>query len=261
MDGTNEKLELKLKDLERRENELKELERKMKERSDNAKSTITLNVGGKLFTTSKENLLRVKNTYFSSLLQSENWKPDEDGNYFIDRDPKPFSIILKYLRTGHFNLKNLTNDQLDDLQEELDYYSIDLPEDSDPILKLKLDNVMQSGTKKWAQDGSLPNVSGKILAKVLEYCRYHIEFPSQSDGISPWDAEFCNVDQPTLFELIIAAQHLEIQPLVDLACKTVANKIKGKTPEQMRTFLGVTSDFTPEEEEQLRRENEWVEER
>jgi len=117
----------------------------------------------------------------------------------------------------------------------------------------------------------LPNVTGKILAKVIEYCKWHLEHPTpvseekkdekRTDDIIPWDLDFCKVDQATLFELILAANYLDIKPLLDLTCKTVANMIKGKTPEEIRKTYNIKNDFTPEEEEQVRKENEWCEER
>jgi S-phase kinase-associated protein 1 len=117
----------------------------------------------------------------------------------------------------------------------------------------------------------LPNVTGKILAKVVEYAKYHTEHPTpvsedkrdekRTDDIIPWDQDFCKVDQATLFELILAANYLDIKPLLDLTCKTVANMIKGKTPEEIRKTFNIKNDFTPEEEEQVRKENEWCEER
>lgn len=58
-----------------------------------------------------------------------------------------------------------------------------------------------------------------------------------------------------------ASNYLDIKPLLDVGCKTVANMIKGKSPEEIRKTFNITNDFTPEEEEQIRRENEWAEDR
>lgn len=58
-----------------------------------------------------------------------------------------------------------------------------------------------------------------------------------------------------------AANYLDIKALLDVGCKTVANMIKGKSPEEIRKTFNITNDFTPEEEEQIRRENEWAEDR
>lgn len=78
--------------------------------------------------------------------------------------------------------------------------------------------------------------------------------------ISEWDGKFIQVDQEMLFEIILAANYLDIKPLLDLGCKTVANMIKGKTPEEIRKLFNIQNDFTPEEEAQIKRENEWAEE-
>ncbi|KAG4973457.1 hypothetical protein JHK84_030602 [Glycine max] len=109
----------------------------------------------------------------------------------------------------------------------------------------------------------LPNVTSKILAKVIEYCKKHVEAanpedkPSEDD-LKTWDAEFVKVDQATLFDLILAANYLNIKSLLDLTCQTVADMIKGKTPEEIRKTFNIKNDFTPEEEEEVRRENQWA---
>lgn len=72
---------------------------------------------------------------------------------------------------------------------------------------------------------------------------------------------FSQVDQGTLFELILAANYLDIKGLLDVTCKTVANMIKGKTPEEIRKTFNIKNDFTASEEEQVRKENEWCEEK
>ncbi|XAR59846.1 hypothetical protein NMG60_11015834 [Bertholletia excelsa] len=109
----------------------------------------------------------------------------------------------------------------------------------------------------------LPNVTSKILAKVIEYCKKHVETPksddkSVEDELKNFDAEFVKVDQGTLFELILAANYLNIKSLLDLTCQTVADMIKGKTPEEIRKTFNIKNDFTPEEEEDVRRENAWA---
>uniref|UniRef100_A0A2P2MHL7 SKP1-like protein n=1 Tax=Rhizophora mucronata TaxID=61149 RepID=A0A2P2MHL7_RHIMU len=112
----------------------------------------------------------------------------------------------------------------------------------------------------------LPNVTSKILSKVIEYCKKHVEAPksddrnasSADDELKSWDAEFVKVDQATLFDLILAANYLHIKSLLDLTCQTVADMIKGKTPEEIRKTFNIKNDFTPEEEEEVRRENQWA---
>ncbi|CAI0476317.1 unnamed protein product [Linum tenue] len=86
-----------------------------------------------------------------------------------------------------------------------------------------------------AGDGiPIPNVTGGILAKVIEFCKKH-QHAAQSDAdLKKWDAEFANVGQ------------------------TVADLIKGKTPEEIRKYFNIKNDFTKEEEEVIRRENQWA---
>ena len=117
----------------------------------------------------------------------------------------------------------------------------------------------------------LPNVNASILKKVISWATYHKDDPpvleddenkeKRTDDISAWDTDFLKVDQGTLFELILAANYLDIKGLLDVTCKTVANMIKGKTPEEIRKTFNIKNDFTPAEEEQIRKENEWCEEK
>ncbi|KAF4124149.1 S-phase kinase-associated protein 1 [Geosmithia morbida] len=118
----------------------------------------------------------------------------------------------------------------------------------------------------------IQNVNESVLRKVIEWCEHHRNDPMQSQDddsdarrktteIEEWDQKFMQVDQEMLFEIILAANYLDIKPLLDVGCKTVANMIKGKSPEEIRKTFNITNDFTPEEEEQIRRENEWAEDR
>ncbi|CAN6242660.1 unnamed protein product, partial [Urochloa humidicola] len=116
----------------------------------------------------------------------------------------------------------------------------------------------------------LPNVNSKILSKVIEYCNKHVQAAKPADAAAPaeapaagedlknWDADFVKVDQAVLFDLILAANYLNIKGLLDLTCQTVADMIKGKTPEEIRKTFNIKNDFTAEEEEEIRRENQWA---
>ncbi|KAK6496176.1 hypothetical protein TWF481_002200 [Arthrobotrys musiformis] len=118
----------------------------------------------------------------------------------------------------------------------------------------------------------IPNVNEGVLRKVIEWCEHHRNDPpppadedsdsrKKSTDIEEWDQKFMQVDQEMLFEIILAANYLDIKPLLDVGCKTVANMIKGKSPEEIRKTFNIQNDFTPEEEDQIRRENEWAEDR
>jgi hypothetical protein len=62
------------------------------------RNKITLNVGGVKFTTTKGTLVAESGTYFDTLIKSGSWAEDEDGEFFIDRNPRFFPAILDYLR-------------------------------------------------------------------------------------------------------------------------------------------------------------------
>ena len=63
---------------------------------------------------------------------------------------------------------------------------------------------------------------------------------------------FCSMDYLNLtFLTLQAANYLDIKGLLDVTCKTVANMIKGKTPEEIRKTFNIKNDFTPAEEEQV----------
>ena len=108
----------------------------------------------------------------------------------------------------------------------------------------------------------VPMVDSSTLAKVIEYLKYHQKAEDENlDDEQIWDANYVKVDDETLFNLILASNYLDIKSLLDLTCKTVADEIKGKTPEEIRTRFNIKNDFTPEEEEEVKRENAWCEER
>ena len=104
-----------------------------------------------------------------------------------------------------------------------------------------------------------------VELQVIDYCKYHkdnppeeIQKPLKSTnlvecGVSEWDSEYVNIEQEAhyavswefselafgevLFELILAANYLDIKSLLDLTCAKVASMIKGKNTEEIRILL------------------------
>jgi hypothetical protein len=125
----SKQIEERLSFLEAKEKKLVSLEAQMEKNASSAKNKIRLDVGGKQFTTSKSSLLRLEGTYFHAMLSSGKWQPDEDGVYFIDRNPKHFDLILDFLRTGELSFKGLDEVAIEKLEKDLDYYMITLPQE------------------------------------------------------------------------------------------------------------------------------------
>mmetsp|Transcript_7977 Transcript_7977/g.11308 ORF Transcript_7977/g.11308 Transcript_7977/m.11308 type:complete len:180 (+) Transcript_7977:40-579(+) len=109
------------------------------------------------------------------------------------------------------------------------------------------------------------HIEGDIVERIVKYMQYHetvrpreIEKPIKSnrmaDLVDPFDAKFCDVNQEVMFKLLLAANYMDIKPLLLLMCAKVASMLKGKTPPQIRKLFNIRDDYTPEEEEEVRQE-------
>ncbi|CAA0386046.1 unnamed protein product [Arabidopsis thaliana] len=104
----------------------------------------------------------------------------------------------------------------------------------------------------------LPNVTSKILLLVIEYCKKHV-VESKEEDLKKWDSEFMKkMEQSILFDLMMAANYLNIQSLLDLTFQTVADLLSGKTPDEIRAYFNIENDFTAEEEAEIRKVNQWA---
>ena len=76
---------------------------------------------------------------------------------------------------------------------------------------------------------SRPLLTFQCLVQVLEYCEHHRgerlpttdaesqdETRKRTTDISEWDQKFIAVDQEMLFEIILAANYLDIKPLLSV---------------------------------------------
>uniref|UniRef100_A0A3P9NKY0 BTB/POZ domain-containing protein KCTD3 n=1 Tax=Poecilia reticulata TaxID=8081 RepID=A0A3P9NKY0_POERE len=83
---------------------------------------IHLNVGGKRFSTSRQTLTWVPDSFFSSLLSGRiSTLKDDEGAIFIDRDPSLFAPILNFLRSKELYPRSINVHML---MHEAEFYGI-----------------------------------------------------------------------------------------------------------------------------------------
>jgi S-phase kinase-associated protein 1 len=117
-------------------------------------------------------------------------------------------------------------------------------------------NMIQDGCTEDAIP--LTNVDSNTLAMVLEYLNKHGDSGVSEEDKKNFDSEFVKKELDALFHLTLAANYMEIKKLLDLLCQSIANLIRDRSVEEVRSIFGIENDFTPEEEEAIRKENAWA---
>jgi S-phase kinase-associated protein 1 len=104
----------------------------------------------------------------------------------------------------------------------------------------------------------LPNVTAPVLKKVIEYCQHYQEEPmtpiqtplkssTLDELVQSWYATFVKVDRNMLFDLVAAANFMDIKPLLDLTCLAVSILIKGKSAAELRQMFNISNELSAEE--------------
>ena len=89
-------------------------------------------------------------------------------------------------------------------------------------------------------------VSSSILALVIEFCEYmegKVVSADNIEEIDEWEKEFLKIDDPTLYQLTLAANFLDVQGLLNICCKHIADNIKGKSCEEIREDFKLDDEF------------------
>jgi len=157
---------------------------------------------------------------------------------------------------------------LDDLPEEAP--QVTLRSGGDPVqtFVLPAHYIQLSGYVRKALEGhtaqqgraEIPvlSVDGPTLARVVQYLEHHageqkalVEKPLRSKRMldvvkDPWDAEFMNqLSTQETYDVIQAANYMDINCLLHLGCATVASWIKGEPLEKIKTILDPNSRSEP----------------
>ena len=106
----------------------------------------------------------------------------------------------------------------------------------------------------------LPDITKETFEKVLVYLGHieagnappEIEKPLRSndmkDVTTEFYAEFVNLDDDHVQDIILAANWLDIKDLLALSCAKMGSVIRGLTIPEFRKRFNIVNDFTPEEE-------------
>ena len=145
------------------------------------------------------------------------------------------------------------------------------------VVELSSKAAAKSGLLKgiiedYPEDSEFPltSVDGKTLEKVKEYLTHYqeenpnkIEKPLKSNKFeecaNEWDLKFIGDNNDTVLALILAANFMDIKPLLELAAAKVACIIRGTTTESIRKDFGIT-DLNDQEKKQIETDKKYLEE-
>ena len=115
------------------------------------------------------------------------------------------------------------------------------------------------------------SVKGEALIKIKEYLEHYEEIPPKEvskpvksndfkECVDEWDYNFIGKidDNDTLENLILAANFLNIKPLLILLAAKIASKIKGVNTQTIRNIFGI-NELNNEEKKQFKEDKEYLE--
>lgn len=124
-----------------------------------------------------------------------------------------------------------------------------------------LNNIDEEDEEITDKDFHCLKVNTDVLSKVVEYCTHfqtvdkmnEISTPLNGETVEEivkqeWYCNFCKVEREMLFNLVAAANYLDIKPLLDLTCLAVSVSIKGKSVEELRSIFKIADPMADGEE-------------
>lgn len=122
----------------------------------------------------------------------------------------------------------------------------------------------------------VPLVDSKVLATLLEFFTTRLGIAREISETPDLETEaaltedqrqrlrhrsvafFQDDEMADLLEILLGANYLNSEPVIDAIASVIAARISGKSRDEMREILGIESDFTPEEEEKILSEHAWA---
>ena len=162
---------------------------------------------------------------------------------FICMDKVTYSMPIEHAKMSNTIKNILDNDDGDDDEQDI------------PVENIKV-NIMKKVDEFCAEYANYQNAPIDLTEEEKEKQKLEI----RTRPLSVFESNFVStgVDNKMLFEMINAANFLDIKPMLDVCCKAVADKIKGKTRDEIKEEFDVTGDFNPDYKKLVIKENPWL---
>ncbi|XP_015163295.1 SKP1-like protein 1B [Solanum tuberosum] len=102
------------------------------------------------------------------------------------------------------------------------------------------------------------NIDGNTMTTMVKYWKKHWEEGVTKDQLKNFDKDFLKMSHSELLGVVLAARYLDDKQLKKVIIQEFVHRITGKTLEEIREVYGIVNDYTPEEEEEFRREYAWA---
>lgn len=161
---------------------------------------------------------------------------------------QPIGSLIHFMFTAHITLTPKSNQVSSDNQE------FEVPIHVARLSKTVDQSIPEDDDE--AEDEIVPliNVKADVLGKIIEFCTHYVNVEEMTeihtpltstrvdDLVQKWYVDFCDtssagMDDKMLFGLVTAADYMNIQPIMDLACLKVAVLMKGKSRDEIHRMF------------------------
>ncbi|CAF1066191.1 unnamed protein product [Adineta steineri] len=179
---------------------------------------INLNVGGQRFSTSRQTLTWISDSFFTAMLNGLiSTNRDEQGAIFIDRDPKLFSIILNYLRTKELDINGC---DLHMLKHECEFYGVQ------PLIRrLQLCEDLEHSQ------------CGDVLFNG------YINPPHSTNTPTLFESAHITLPQPIVYQPPICQPTSAVRPGTALRLNNMMQQTLNRSASQIGDFRALSNDF------------------
>jgi S-phase kinase-associated protein 1 len=101
-----------------------------------------------------------------------------------------------------------------------------------------------------------------IIQLVVKYMKKHTEFEKEQTAnnvVTEFDNEFQDQPDEIIFQIILAANFLDVKNLLELMCKKIAEELKKcKTTEDVRNRFNIRQEYTQADVKEVENAHTWV---